>query len=68
LVRPLGIVHRRKPSLSTAAKHFVELLLERDEPSARRNGDVGTYASGNGHGPKESARGRNGASRSDRKD
>jgi DNA-binding transcriptional LysR family regulator len=59
LVRPLGIIHRRRPALGAAARRFVELLRAHDEPNPRRNGDVGPYAGGNLHSPKE----RNGKTR-----
>jgi DNA-binding transcriptional LysR family regulator len=42
--RPLGIVHRRNKTLSTAATRFVEILLS-DEEAAAETGDV---ESGNG--------------------
>jgi DNA-binding transcriptional LysR family regulator len=47
--RPLGIVHRRRPSLSAAARRFLDLLLEAGAGPARRNGEVDKLAAGTPH-------------------
>ncbi len=36
--RPLGIIHRRRPRLSVAARRFLDLLLDENAASVRRNG------------------------------
>jgi DNA-binding transcriptional LysR family regulator len=60
LARPLGIIHRRRPKLTAAAKRFLDLLLEQKENGAARGG-VGTLTTGSErHSPREAARNRNG--------
>ena len=44
--RPLGIIHRRRPKLSAAARRFLDLLLEENAEPVRRNGAAGTFAAG----------------------
>ena len=44
--RPLGIIHRRRPRLSAAARRFLELLLERKTTSMHRNGEAGKFVAG----------------------
>jgi DNA-binding transcriptional LysR family regulator len=48
-MRPLGIIHRRRPSLSAAARRFLDLLLEAGAGPARRNGEVDNLAAGTPH-------------------
>jgi DNA-binding transcriptional LysR family regulator len=60
--RPLGIIHRRRPRLSCAARRFLDLLFEDNPVSPRRNGEVGTFAAGTPHlvPGKDGQRARNG--------
>jgi DNA-binding transcriptional LysR family regulator len=44
--RPLGIIHRRRPRFSAAARRFLDLLLEESAASRHRNGATGIVAAG----------------------
>lgn len=72
LSRPLGIIHRRRPPLGSAARLFLDLLLEGDTDNsngkhAPRSPEVASLAGGNVHtsGTRDNQRGRtaNGAPR-----
>jgi DNA-binding transcriptional LysR family regulator len=62
LHRPLGIIHRRRPRLSGAARRFLDVLLEENVFVARRNGEAGILAAGTPHfsAVKDGQRARNG--------
>lgn len=49
LVRPLAIVHRRRPALSTAAASFIKILKDEDAAGARRMPNVAPLVGGNVH-------------------
>jgi DNA-binding transcriptional LysR family regulator len=64
--RPLGIIHRRQPRLSTVAGQFLEVLFEEQAGHSGRNGKIGTTAAGTPHPQvaKNGQRARNGFSAS----
>ncbi len=57
-VRPLGIIHRRQQRLSSAARHFVELLRQGGD-DARRAGGNPSHRRGSANGePRRNGQGR----------
>lgn len=74
LTRPLGIIHRRRQGLSSAARLFVEVLQGgafhgTNGTTTVRLPEVASLAGGNLHapGPRDNQRGRNGTPRSDKR-
>jgi DNA-binding transcriptional LysR family regulator len=63
LTRPLGIIHRRHHSLSTAARRFIDLLRHPDAAAPLPNGSGGAPAGGGPSSRAKEHRGRNGAAR-----
>jgi DNA-binding transcriptional LysR family regulator len=64
LIRPLGIIHRKQP-LSFAARHFIDLLCQRDASGPRgsaRGARVNGY-----HAASQTGTARNGTARTSRK-